>query len=141
MKTETQRYTNRYKDVYQFTRLEDGNILWEGNFEYFRVGYPNDYTEAYDAYCKNHIESFYDGPRLTLEEFKEKIYSYDSDLGKYKYPYLEKYRSLIKSDTSKLDMVDPSGGPYICVGMEWMGEIITSIESLDNGYKLIMGKK
>ena len=114
MKTETQRYTNRYQDVYQFTRLEDGNILWEGKFEYLRVGYPNDYTEAFIGYLN-------DKGRLTLEEFKEKIYSYDSDLGKYKYPYLERYRSLIKPDTSKLDMVDPSGGPYICVGMEWMG--------------------
>lgn len=29
-------YTNRYRDVFTFTPTEDGNILWEGEFEYYR---------------------------------------------------------------------------------------------------------
>jgi hypothetical protein len=133
MKTKQNYYTNRYGDAYQFTRLEDGNILWEGKFEYLRVGYPNDYTEAYQAYKA-------EGGVEPIEKFKELIHNYDYETSCYKLDKPE-IRDLIKSDTSKLDMVDPSGGPYICVGMEWMGGIITSIESLDNGYKLIMGKK
>ena len=27
------KYENRYGDVYTFTKQEDGNVLWEGNFE------------------------------------------------------------------------------------------------------------
>ena len=46
--------------------------------------------------------------------------------------------NLIKPDTTKIDMVDPSGGPYICTGMEWMGKIVTGIESKDGGYVLLM---
>lgn len=35
-------YKNRYGDVFTFTRTEDGNILWQGNFEYIRYSYLND---------------------------------------------------------------------------------------------------
>ena len=31
-------YTNRHGDVFTFTKQEDGNVLWEGPFEYIRVG-------------------------------------------------------------------------------------------------------
>ena len=31
-------YTNRYGDVYTFTKQEDGNVLWEGKFEHMRAG-------------------------------------------------------------------------------------------------------
>jgi len=31
-------YRNRYGDVYTFTKQEDGNVLWEGKFEYVRTG-------------------------------------------------------------------------------------------------------
>ena len=30
------KYRNRYGDIHTFTPTEDGNILWEGNFEYCR---------------------------------------------------------------------------------------------------------
>ena len=29
---------NRYGDQYTFTKQEDGNVLWEGPFEYMRAG-------------------------------------------------------------------------------------------------------
>ena len=29
---------NRYGDTYTFTKQEDGNVLWEGPFEYMRAG-------------------------------------------------------------------------------------------------------
>ena len=57
-------YKNRYGDVFTFTKDDSQDILWEGNFEYCRFGMPNDYTEAYDAYC-NDV-----GNLLTMEEFK-----------------------------------------------------------------------
>ena len=31
-------YRNRYGDIHTFTKLEDGNVLWEGDFEYMRAG-------------------------------------------------------------------------------------------------------
>ena len=31
-------YTNRYGEVYTFTKQEDSNVLWEGKFEYIRAG-------------------------------------------------------------------------------------------------------
>ena len=36
------RLSNRYGDVFTFTKQEDGNVLWEGNFEYHRCGFDND---------------------------------------------------------------------------------------------------
>lgn len=33
-------YRNRYGDTQTFTKLEDGNVLWEGDFRYMRSG-PN----------------------------------------------------------------------------------------------------
>ncbi len=32
------RYRNRYGDEHTFTKQEDGNVLWEGDFEYIRAG-------------------------------------------------------------------------------------------------------
>lgn len=132
------RYTNRYGDVYTFTPQEDGTYLWEGNFEYYRVGYPNDYSKAYDAYCKKHIEGFYEGPRYTLEEFKEKIHEYDEK--ERKFVMDSELIGLVTPDTSKLDMVDPSGGPYICIGKEFLGGIVSNIEQFGSGYKLTISK-
>lgn len=37
------KYRNRYGDVHSFTPTEDGNILWEGNFEYSRYGWKDDF--------------------------------------------------------------------------------------------------
>lgn len=31
-------YRNRYGDNYTFTKQKDGNVLWEGDFEYIRSG-------------------------------------------------------------------------------------------------------
>jgi hypothetical protein len=32
------KYRNRYGDEYTFTKQKDGNVLWEGDFEYIRAG-------------------------------------------------------------------------------------------------------
>lgn len=129
--------TNRYQEQYIFTLQEDGNILWEGPFEYFRIGYPNDYTEAY----KRWHNDFPKTEMLSLEDFKSIVHTYNEETGKH--PYL-KYLKLVKSDTNKIDMVDPSGGPYINVGMdmgllnkELKGMVIKSIEKVKEGYLLL----
>ena len=86
------KYENRYGDVFTFTKQEDGNVLWEGNFEFSRYGWPNnpDGTTNHDI----------------------------------------------------IDMVDPSGGPYLKAGQMlshiiWFDEfnvIIESFERVDTGY-------
>ena len=82
------KYTNRYGDVYTFTKQEDGSVLWEGDFKYCRFIY---------------------------------------------------------SDTKAIDMIDPSGGPYLSTHTnlyELLGEeevkglCISSFEPIETGYKL-----
>ena len=85
-------YRNRYGAYHTFTKLEDGNVLWEGDFEFHRYGWPNnpDGTTNYDI----------------------------------------------------IDMVDPSGGPYIEAGKmlshivygDDLNVIVESFERVDTGY-------
>jgi len=124
---------NRYDDVYTFTQTDEG-ILWEGEFKWLRCGWPNVYTEAYDAYCKDETNP------IPLEEFETKVHSYNPETfeaGELK----KKYAPLIYSDRTKIDMVDPSGGPYISNGMdmnyissEFKGMIVDYFVSVKEGY-------
>jgi hypothetical protein len=133
----TETYKNRYGDEFIFTLLEDGNIQWSGNFEYHRVGYPNIYDKAFEAY-KN------DGGELTLEEFKTQIHEsvYDGKTGDYIGPteLNRKYSMLVYSDIDVIDIVDPSGGPYLREGMELMGKIIQEFKHNKEGYLIITKK-
>ena len=102
-------YKNRYGDVYTFTKQEDGIILWEGPFEHVRIGFPNVYKKAYQQFRK-------DGGELNQYDFEEKVHEqlYDEE-GNWvsKGPITEKYASLVYSDHDNINMVDPSGGPFI----------------------------
>ena len=130
------KYKNRYNDVFTFTETKDGNILWEGNFEYCSFGSPNVYTNAYKVYLTD--EPPHDHS-LTLDEFKKAIHEYDinydsSELSK-------KYSHLIYSDIKTINMVDPSGGPYLNEGYnlsylsdKFKGKIIQSFENAKTGY-------
>jgi len=128
-------YKNRYGDQFTFTLDSDKNILWEGNFNYCRIGYPNDYTKAYNAYVA-------DGGKLSFSEFKDTVHEYDED--KREYPHV-KYLNLVTSNKDNINMVDPSGGPHICsgdsmgsYGEEFKGMIVERFESIDTGYKIIV---
>ena len=128
---------NRYGDKFTFTPQEDGTILWEGNFEYCRVGWPNDYTQAFFQYVKD------TGGGLNLEQFKELVHAYDEE--KEAYVIDRKYRELIKSNTAVITMVDPSGGPYLTSDMavesiseELTGLEIDRFESVETGWKIFL---
>jgi hypothetical protein len=132
------KYTNRYNDVYTFTKQEDGSVLWEGDFKYCRIGWPNVYKEAYQQYRK-------DGGDMHIEQFKVEVHNYDRETYKPS-EIAEKYRSLVYSDMNTIDMVDPSGGPYMTshmnlgsfLGEEFEGRCIRSFESLeDDKWKII----
>lgn len=82
-----QTYKNRYGDVFTFTPDNDGNLLWEGDFKYHRVGF--------------------------------------------------------EESENNLNMVDPSGGPYIDIGTDMgrfhkdmVGKSVTGFVPIDTGYKL-----
>ncbi len=51
---------------------------------------------------------------------------------------MKDFIKLVTSDKTKIDMVDPPGGPYICTGMELNGKIVTGLEPKDGGYVLLM---
>jgi hypothetical protein len=130
-------YTNRYKDTFTFTEDDNHDILWEGNFEFCRIGMPNDYTRAYKAYCEEI------GNLLTVEEFEKAVHKYD-DI-KREYILGDKYVRMVDCLRNEIDMVDPSGGPYIGRGMSldsfgFKDYIVKDFERIDTGYKIITKK-
>ena len=140
------KYTNRYNDVFTFSKTEDGNILFEGEFKWMRCSWPNVYTEAYNAYCAD-VDT---DERMTPGEFKEAVHKaeYDED-GKYvKMSDISlKYAKLVYSNKNVIDMIDPSGGPYLHSGHDmgmidesFKGMIIEEFKSTPEGYLIIIKK-
>jgi len=129
--------TNRYGDVYTFELLEDGNVQWSGDFAYCRYGFPNDYSIAYKEYLKNEVPHDH---QLDLEEFKEEVHrsEYDKD-DKYIGPCYtsKKYQDFVVSNKDVINMVDPSGGPYMKEGMEILGKTIKEFKPNSSGYLII----
>ena len=128
-------YKNRYGDVYMFTPQDNGNILWEGNFQYCRIGYPNDYNKAYNAFVV-------DGGRLSFNEFKQSVHEWDDETNTHYYP---KYVVMVELVKDKIDMIDPSGGPYLQSGTnmgrygeEFEGMIVKGFERINTGYEIIL---
>jgi hypothetical protein len=132
-------YKNRYGEIFTFTLQDDGNVLWEGNFEYCRFGMPNDYTRAYKEYIDDNCNSDH---CMSLKQFKEEVHRCDDETNKYVY---DKYVRMVDSIKDKIDMVDTSGGPYISVGMSlslfgFKDLKVKDFESKDNGYLIITEK-
>jgi len=130
-------YKNRYGDVFTFTKDENNDILWEGNFEYCRVGMPNDYTLAYECYLDDHPDT-----DVSLAKFKLLVHEYKDD----DYTSLSKlYSPLVKSLDNEIDMVDPSGGPYLSRGMSldslgFKGYKVKDFKKSEGGLKIITEK-
>jgi hypothetical protein len=133
-------YKNRYGDIFTFTLQDDGNVLWEGNFKYCRIGMPNDYTKAWDQYV---IDNYHLQDLLTREQFEKEVHRYDDETHQYVY---DKYVRMVESLKDKIDMIDPSGGPYISVGMSlspfgFKDLKVKDFETKENGYLIITEKK
>lgn len=141
-------YKNRYGDLFTFTKTEDGNILWEGNFEWSRIGRPNVYDDAYAKYTA-------DGGSLKLKDFKKQVHEADYDEnGNYlgMSELSQTYGKLVYADINTIDMVDPSGGPYLHsdlnmkhIDKSFRGMIIEKFEpiikeNLIAGYTIIIKK-
>jgi hypothetical protein len=111
-------YHNRYKDKITFDHKRKA-VTMSGYSPYFRYGFPNVYDKAYEKY----VESAREDAKLdwtwilTREQFEKVLYvtkDEDSFESNALYKLFGKY---IYSDTETIDMVDPSGGPYLTVGM------------------------
>lgn len=129
-------YKNRYGDVFTFTEDEDHDILWEGEFKHCRFGMPNDYTRAYEAYC-NDVKT-----PMSLGEFKKAVHEYDDETHTHYFP---EYVRMVDSLVNEIDMVDPSGGPYISRGMPldsfgFKKYVVKDFKRIDTGYKIITEK-
>ena len=128
-------YKNRYGDVYTFTQLENGNIQWSGNFKYCRFGMPNDYTKAWEKFQED-----YGG--LDYEEFKSTVHDYDEETNSYVFADL---LPLVTSKTDVINMVDPSGGPYIAEGADMkvfgLKGIVKEFKSNEDGYEILVQKE
>lgn len=105
----TKTYKNRYGDEIIFNQINDKEIIMSGG-KYIRFAYKNDYMLSYTTYLKNNND------KLSLDEFINVLHSYDNEISDYTHSNLEQYRKMVTS-TSEIDMVDPSGGPYLVTGM------------------------
>jgi len=133
--TKKVKFINRHGNAYFFTLKEDGNISWEGNFEYCRFGHPNDYEKALEAFQDRYITS------ISCETFKEVVHIYDSEKRENVFKDI---LPLVTSKTDCINMVDPSGGPYITHGIDMgnldeslRGHIVKEFKPTENGYKII----
>jgi len=129
-------YKNRYGDIFTFVEDGENDILWQGNFEFCRIGMPNNYTNAYNAYCKDVKKP------MSMKEFEKAVHGYDNETLKWDYP---KYLQMVESLKDEIDMVDPSGGPYLSRGMSmdsfgFKGYKIEDFKPIDKGFKIITEK-
>jgi hypothetical protein len=130
------KWINRDGSEFTFTPQENGDIIWVGNFEHCRYGFPNVYKVAYEKYRK-------DGGKQHMEWFKEEVHRSIYENDKYVGPceISVKYQKLIYPDQKTINMVDPMGGPYLTSGMdmkyinsEFSGLLINSFVSTKDGY-------
>lgn len=136
------KYKNRYNDIFTFSKTDDGNILMEGEWKWMRSGWPNVYDDAYKAYC-NDVDT---DERITMGEFKTAVHEYDKETFKPT-PLAKKYQGLVYSDTTKINMIDPSGGPYLAENQD-MGSFdrsfnkmrIQEFKRVEEGYLIIIKK-
>jgi hypothetical protein len=81
-----------------------------------------------------------------MGEFKKAVHEYDPETFKST-PLNKQYAKLVYSDQSRIDMIDPSGGPYMHssydMGMfdeSFKGMIIKEFKSVPEGYLIVIEK-
>jgi hypothetical protein len=70
------------------------------------------------------------------------VHEWDDETNDYQYP---KYVRMVESLPNEIDMVDPSGGPYITSGMSldsfgFKGYVVKDFKKINTGYKIITEK-
>jgi hypothetical protein len=110
-------YYNRYKDKITFDH-KGKTVIMSGYSPYYRYSWPNVYDTAYEKYVESAVvdAKLQDGQILTQEEFEKALYV-RKDEDEYSYNALYKlFGKYIYSNKDIIEMVDPSGGPYLTVG-------------------------
>jgi hypothetical protein len=102
---------------------------------------PNDYTRAYKEYIDDNCNSDH---CMSLKQFKEEVHRYDDETHQYIY---DKYVIMVDCMRDKIDMIDPSGGPYICTAMHmgtfdkaFKGMVVKDFKQKEDGYLIIIKK-
>ena len=139
-------YYNRYKDKITFDH-KGKTVTMSGYSPYFRYSWPNVYDTAYEKYVESAVvDAKLEGTQiLTQEEFVEALHA-RKDENEYGYNALYKlFGKYIYSNKDVIEMVDPSGGPYLSVGTnlkEFFGREYEDliIESIKIGKKNIKFK-
>ena len=124
-------YKNRYGDNIVFEQVSSKKVKMSGYSGHYRVSWPNNYEISYFTYLEDQ-QGVVDDP-LYPEEFVEKLYC--KDWHDPKQNSLYKYLKLVTSDRDRIDMFDPSGGPYITIGSDlglyWRDGISRIIEKIE----------
>lgn len=114
-------YVNRYKDNIKFEFVGEKTIKVTGYSPYFRYGYPNVYDKAYEKY----VESARKDAELDWQwimsqnDFEQSLFQVkDEDLCSTESILYKAFAKHIYSDMNTIDMLDPSGGPYLHSGTD-----------------------
>lgn len=138
-------YHNRYNDKITFDH-KGKTVTMTGYSPFFRYGWPNKYDVAYSRYLASaYIDANLEHDQiLTEEEFERALYiDKAEDYNWHQNALYQLFGKYIYSDKDTIDMVDPSGGPYLTLGTnlkEFFGKdyqdlIIESIKIGKNNIK------
>jgi len=112
-------YYNRYRTEITFKQTKNQVVMSGKDLtKWMRYGFPNVYDKAYEKYVDSALvdAKLEVNQLLTLEEFKEALFNTKDEDVHESNALLKLFGKYIYSDMETIDMVDPSGGPYITVG-------------------------
>ena len=138
-------YSNRYNDKITFDH-KGKTVTMTGYSPFFRYGWPNKYDKAYSRYLASaYIDANLEHNQiLTEEEFERALYiDKAEDYNWHQNALYQLFGKYIYSDKDTIDMVDPSGGPYLTrrmnlkqfFGKDYQDLIIESIKIGKNNIK------
>ena len=110
-------YYNRYKDKITFDH-KGKTVTMSGYSPYYRYSWPNVYDTAYEKYVESAVvdAELQDSQIMTQEEFEQALHvRKDEDSYGYNALYIL-FGKYIYSNKDVIEMVDPSGGPYLSLG-------------------------
>jgi hypothetical protein len=111
-------YHNRYNDKITFDH-KGKTVIMSGYSPYFRYSWPNVYDTAYEKYVESAVvdAKLESNQILTQDEFEKALYiDKGDDSNWHKNILYQLFGKYIYSDKNTIDMIDPSGGPYLTIG-------------------------
>ena len=93
-------YHNRYGDAIKFERVDDNTVEMTG-YIYYRAGWSNDYSKAYEAYVNENSNPSSSNLSLKIKLFKSNVEVVINifDIVRYKFQYfLKLYQIALGTD-------------------------------------------